>query len=432
MDQYSSTGSSAKGSSFGGRPPSVQDSEKQLQLGIKYIMEAFENKNAGLVIEVARWKQIASDGNRKVSDLLVVYYWNDTGTKGSLTTIARNQSHRFQLRMKQITSLEAQINALTHHVERLGRALSAETEEKESMTASHNALLEKYTSLKKEAVKLEHFRKSIVSMIEYSSTSRVRNILDQSFNLNSDLDFQEALARAGEEFGGSLRVITEKKGEPSEDGEDERAVDDEVDEEEDEQAREDGEEEDAAHEQNDDVEELDLDADSAANGDEDEDGEEDEEMATLEQFESTDGGTPDLEVYYTLNRPRASSTSLNPIAPAVSFGMHRNPSDLALLTKQSPSKQLQSPPQGQSATPQSASQRVLTHRNSIDAMGGSFTPTGSGRVRQIIAENKAKSEPQQKRWSLQDAARLAPAVGGGSVDTNNNNQRGGGGHNARR
>lgn len=39
----------------------------QLQQGIKCIVDAFESKHSGLVAEVAKWKQIANEGNKKVS-----------------------------------------------------------------------------------------------------------------------------------------------------------------------------------------------------------------------------------------------------------------------------------------------------------------------------------------------------------------------------
>ncbi|RUS13596.1 hypothetical protein BC937DRAFT_95080, partial [Endogone sp. FLAS-F59071] len=318
----------------------------------------------------------------------------------------------------QIASLESQVITFAHHVEKLDRALAAESQEKQALSVSHSGLLDKYNALKKEAVKLEQFRKSIVNMIEYSSTSRVRNILDQSFNINGDLDIQEVLARAEEEAG--VIRLRDIKRTMSEDEGAERGVDEDVDEEEDVNEDEDGEDEGkektaVGQDDDDDVEELNLDA---GEDDEEEDEDEEDEMATLEQFEATDTGTPDLEVYYTLNRPRTNSiTNLNPLSPTKGYAMHDDPSDLALLSKQALMLQRSPPRQQQNKfpTPSPTNQQqqpVITRRNSFDALGGSTTPLGSGRVRQIIAESKSKMEPH-KRWTLQDAAKLAPAVGGG-------------------
>lgn len=125
-------------------------------------------------------------------------------------------------------------------------------------------------------------------MIEYSSTSRVRNILDQSFSINGDLDIQEVLARAEEEAG--VRRLRDNKRTISEDEGTERSVDEDVGEDEDVNEDEDREEERkeetaVGQDDDDDVEELNLDA---GEDDEEEDENEEDEMATLEQFEAAD------------------------------------------------------------------------------------------------------------------------------------------------
>lgn len=68
-------------------------------------------------------------------------------------------SHAFSLSPVQIASLESQVSTYAYDVKKLDRALAAESQEKQALLASHNGLLDKYNALKKEAVKLEQFRK---------------------------------------------------------------------------------------------------------------------------------------------------------------------------------------------------------------------------------------------------------------------------------
>ncbi|KND02438.1 uncharacterized protein SPPG_09068 [Spizellomyces punctatus DAOM BR117] len=131
--------------SLGVRPGADVELEKQLKTGLDLIQDAFDRRTSGLSNEVARWKELASN------------------------------------QRQQIMSLEAEISQLNRRVSDLERTVAAQQTEKKSLLASKNVLLDRYTTLKKNAAQLESFRKSIVSMVEYGPATNGINDLDRSF-----------------------------------------------------------------------------------------------------------------------------------------------------------------------------------------------------------------------------------------------------------
>ncbi|KAJ8329696.1 hypothetical protein O5D80_002258 [Batrachochytrium dendrobatidis] len=121
---------------------SYQDLDTQLRSGIDLIQDAYTRQAAALKHEVAHWKHTASH-------------------------------HK-----DQNSALDAQVAALTRRVAELERALSTQASEKKALIASKSALMDRYNLIKKSASQLEAFRKSIVSMVEFSPAAQPLLSLD--------------------------------------------------------------------------------------------------------------------------------------------------------------------------------------------------------------------------------------------------------------
>lgn len=124
------------------------DHDKQLQNAFDLIKDAFNKRTSSLSSEVNQWKQVAS--NQK----------------------------------QQIVHLENQIRGLQSKMAELESALATQHAEKNAILASKNMLADKYNSIRKVAVQLEHFRKSIVSMVTVSPAeigNLTLNEIEQSY-----------------------------------------------------------------------------------------------------------------------------------------------------------------------------------------------------------------------------------------------------------
>ncbi|KAH6580194.1 hypothetical protein BASA61_009798 [Batrachochytrium salamandrivorans] len=121
---------------------SYQDLDSQLRTGVDLIQDAYTRQAAILKHENAHYKHIAAQ-------------------------------HK-----EQSSTLNAQVTTLSRRVAELERALSIQASEKKALIASKGALLDRYNSVKKSASQLEAFRKSIVSMVEYSPAAQPHLSLD--------------------------------------------------------------------------------------------------------------------------------------------------------------------------------------------------------------------------------------------------------------
>eukprot|EP00842_Homolaphlyctis_polyrhiza_P002792 jgi/Hompol1/3513/HPOL_006579-RA len=125
--------------SSGGPSPSkgaFPDLDSQLRAGIDLVQDAFTRNTAALKHEITHWKHVA-------------------------------MQHK-----EQSSTLDAQVGTLSRRISELERMLIAQTSEKKALIASKNALLDRYNALKKSASQLESFRKSIVSMVEFSPAAQ--------------------------------------------------------------------------------------------------------------------------------------------------------------------------------------------------------------------------------------------------------------------
>ncbi|KAJ3300289.1 hypothetical protein HK104_002488 [Borealophlyctis nickersoniae] len=156
MELNKSSGSAGAG--FGVRPSSPgrltleHDTNAQLKAALELVQEAYDRRGSLLSAEIAQWKQVASN------------------------------------QRQQIQALESEVEKLNRRNTELERALSSQLAEKKALIVSKNALMDRYTALKKSATQLESFRKSIISMVEYTPNTNIseldRSFLEPSLGLN--------------------------------------------------------------------------------------------------------------------------------------------------------------------------------------------------------------------------------------------------------
>ncbi|KAI9594206.1 hypothetical protein BDF19DRAFT_127417 [Syncephalis fuscata] len=125
----------------------LRDSDRQIRRGIEMIQDAYDRRTSELSSELDHYKQQATS------------------------------------QRQQIIQLESEISQLTRRLSESERALASETAERRALQSAKNGLVERHTLLRKWAVQLETFRKSIVNMVEYSPTTPINMAdLEQSFS----------------------------------------------------------------------------------------------------------------------------------------------------------------------------------------------------------------------------------------------------------
>ncbi|KAI8924893.1 hypothetical protein BC831DRAFT_463309 [Entophlyctis helioformis] len=144
-------------SGTGGTAKDFGDLDSQLRAGIDLVQDAYTRQAAALKHQVTHWKHVASQ-------------------------------HK-----EQNATLEAQVSVLSRRVAELEHALASQASEKKALVASKAALMDRYNALKKSASQLDAFRKSIVSMVEYSPGAQpLLTSFDGDSRIADAADFQHA------------------------------------------------------------------------------------------------------------------------------------------------------------------------------------------------------------------------------------------------
>ncbi|RKP07926.1 hypothetical protein THASP1DRAFT_30263 [Thamnocephalis sphaerospora] len=129
------------------RHPDLRDADHQVRKGIELIQDAYERRTAELYNELTRYKQ------------------------------------EFVAQRQQAQQLQIELNRTARLLTESERALANEKAERRTLQTSKAKLEENHMKLRKWAIQLEGFRKSIVNMVEYSPSVPVNMTeLEQSYS----------------------------------------------------------------------------------------------------------------------------------------------------------------------------------------------------------------------------------------------------------